>query len=245
MADQHNQPYSQSTNGTTDPEVARARLEHANLIHPAPVPTEIIPSEVFPTEAFTSSEVQDEVTRISPGANFLRSLPIVKLEDLPENSQSCHICKELFDDPTLEEKSEVAVMLPCNHIMGSECLSNWFEGNNTCPMCRAILFHRAVSSGERQGAATLVWTVWPRQPSSEEQLEAVQALGVDSLALERLATESNEQLVRLHELQAASETEENRAEVSRILRRFEDIDASVEEIGVRVRRMRLQSGNAR
>ena len=177
--------------------------------------------------------------------NFLGSLPTIKLEDLPENSQSCHICKEPFDDPNQEAKSEVAVMLPCNHIMGSECLSKWFEGNNTCPMCRAILFRRAVSSAEPQGAASLVWAEWPRQPSLEEQSEVLQSLEADSLELERLLAENIELLVRLNAIQAASHTEENRAEVSRMAGRFVDIDARVDEIRARIRGMRLQGGNAR
>lgn len=50
---------------------------------------------------------------------------------------------------------EHAVKLPCNHIMGSECISTWVSNaahggggnndssssnNNTCPMCRQVLF---------------------------------------------------------------------------------------------------------
>ena len=72
-------------------------------------------------------------------ATFLESLPIVKPEDLPENSQTCHICHEDFDDPDAEE-AELPVKLPCNHIMGSECLARWCNAHNSCPMCRATLF---------------------------------------------------------------------------------------------------------
>ena len=75
-----------------------------------------------------------------PGKIFLESLPVIKLGDLPEDSQTCHICHELYTDPS-PEGAENPVKLPCGHVLGSECLAKWFNGSkNSCPMCRAILF---------------------------------------------------------------------------------------------------------
>ena len=73
---------------------------------------------------------------LSPAKSFLESLPIVRSEDLPEDSHTCHICQELFDDPdpAVEEEAENPVRLPCNHIMGSVCLAKWFSRNKSCPM---------------------------------------------------------------------------------------------------------------
>lgn len=102
----------------------------------------------------TPSKAQDQLTQPSLAKKFLESLPVVKLEDLPENCESCHICQELFDDPDPEVMVESPVKLPCNHTMGSTCLEKWLdgnnlgstrlekwlEGNNTCPMCRADLY---------------------------------------------------------------------------------------------------------
>lgn len=87
-------------------------------------------------------ELQDRLRQSSPAKKFLASLPVVKSENLPENYQTCHICKELFDNPVPEEveNPEFPVKLPCNHIMGSECLAKWFDGHKSCPMCRTILF---------------------------------------------------------------------------------------------------------
>ena len=79
---------------------------------------------------------------------FLSHLPRVGRGILGNENQCCSICME--DYGTTESLTgiiERPVKLPCNHIMGSECISIWVSapstggsGNNTCPICRHVLF---------------------------------------------------------------------------------------------------------
>ena len=70
---------------------------------------------------------------------FVDSLPVLALSDLPERDQDCHICVEPYT-----RDAEEPVRLPCKHILGRDCLLQWLTStnlnNNTCPVCRAILF---------------------------------------------------------------------------------------------------------
>ncbi|KAL9127340.1 MAG: hypothetical protein Q9175_007753 [Cornicularia normoerica] len=192
---------------------------------------------------------------------ILDSLPTVKPDDLPENSQVCHICKELFDDPGAEENTELAVKLPCNHIMGSECLARWFEGHDSCPMCRVRLARpvfplahalraliadivawspgaRRLANEERSEVGMLAEVgaeLALRRPlASEEQPEALSAVDAD---LSSLSAENDELVARVRELRAAPETEEGLREISRIGRRLMGIDVRLVEIGDWMRRM--------
>ena len=67
---------------------------------------------------------------------FLRSLPVVPFDDLAEESKTCPICMEAFENT---EHPEVPVRLPCSHIFGKSCISKWIS-NNSCPLCRAVCF---------------------------------------------------------------------------------------------------------
>ncbi|MCJ1462506.1 hypothetical protein MMC07_001108 [Pseudocyphellaria aurata] len=66
----------------------------------------------------------------SPDADALvAALPAV---DAPEE-QSCPICMDPYADA-----GELAVRLPCRHVLGGNCLAAWFRaGTVTCPFCRA------------------------------------------------------------------------------------------------------------
>ncbi|CAF9934548.1 hypothetical protein IMSHALPRED_009757 [Imshaugia aleurites] len=79
---------------------------------------------------------------------FLAQLPRVRRGILDHEDQRCPICLEEYGTtPSSRGVIERAVILPCGHIMGSECISIWLSppanghgGNNTCPMCRQVLF---------------------------------------------------------------------------------------------------------
>ena len=83
---------------------------------------------------------------------FLDQLPRVRRGVLGKPDQCCFICMEEYGTtPSANGIIEHAVTLPCNHIMGSECISIWVSAagqqsdgggsnNNTCPMCRQVLF---------------------------------------------------------------------------------------------------------
>ena len=68
-----------------------------------------------------------------PALEFLESLPVVKINDLPEGIHGCSLCTEAFEDT---EDSEVPVRLPCRHIFGKLCILQWVS-SNTCPACLA------------------------------------------------------------------------------------------------------------
>lgn len=69
-------------------------------------------------------------------------LPHVPLSDLPASSE-CIICHERF---TASSSSERAVRLPCNHVVGCDCIREWFsKGNGSCPICR----HQCIDIPER------------------------------------------------------------------------------------------------
>lgn len=96
----------------------------------------------------------DEISTRFPGASntraekFLKSLPTLSFSDLSEGDQDCPICIETYNN---DRHSESPVRLPCKHIMGKDCLLNWLKSsvlnakNNTCPMCRTVLFERDIS----------------------------------------------------------------------------------------------------
>ena len=75
---------------------------------------------------------------------FLRNLPQVGEADLPEGGE-CGICQEKYGkvDPQTGTV-DTPVRLPCQHILGSDCISKWVSpdehGKNTCPFCRYVFF---------------------------------------------------------------------------------------------------------
>ena len=80
---------------------------------------------------------------------FLHQLPRVRRGVLGKSDQRCFICMEDYGTvPSANGIIERAVRLPCGHIMGSECIAIWVsstagagkKNNNTCPVCRHVLF---------------------------------------------------------------------------------------------------------
>jgi len=57
----------------------------------------------------------------------------VKLNDL-EEEKICSICLELFNN---EDEN---IILDCKHIYHSDCIIQWITKNNSCPLCRWILY---------------------------------------------------------------------------------------------------------
>ncbi|PSN69229.1 hypothetical protein BS50DRAFT_586566 [Corynespora cassiicola Philippines] len=60
----------------------------------------------------------------------------------------CSICFREFSTSygSFDERAvEQPVQLPCNHVIGIECIITWTEESNTCPFCRAQLFCPSVS----------------------------------------------------------------------------------------------------
>lgn len=55
--------------------------------------------------------------------------------------ERCSICLEEFDTLSRESGTiEVAISLPCSHIVGSACITTWLKDNSTCPICRREFF---------------------------------------------------------------------------------------------------------
>jgi hypothetical protein len=70
---------------------------------------------------------------VSPMINAVQA----QLDEQP--SYRCTICHEVIGQPRLDGVVETAVMLPCGHIFGSQCISRWVENASThqdCPNCR-------------------------------------------------------------------------------------------------------------
>ena len=72
---------------------------------------------------------------------FLRRVLHVHSCVQSDEDQRCIICLELCG--TMNDETgllELAIVLPCNHIVGSGCIAQWLHSNNTCPMCRHVFF---------------------------------------------------------------------------------------------------------
>ena len=75
---------------------------------------------------------------------FLDSLPKVREETLPSDAE-CMICREKYGTvPSDNGIIEHAVLLPCLHHVGSECIAIWLSPRdlpgNSCPLCRTPFF---------------------------------------------------------------------------------------------------------
>ena len=64
------------------------------------------------------------------------SFPLLTASDHPEAITTCPICQEAFEN---EERPEIPVRLPCQHVFGISCLASWMSIKNTCPLCRTVL----------------------------------------------------------------------------------------------------------
>lgn len=76
---------------------------------------------------------------------LLDRLPRVEDGKLPDGAE-CMICREKYGTfPSDNGIIEHAVLLPCCHHVGSECIAIWLSPEtglgNSCPLCRTVLFH--------------------------------------------------------------------------------------------------------
>lgn len=72
---------------------------------------------------------------------------VVRLE-----GEKCGICLEEFNTLSREKGTiEVAVRLPCNHIIGSACIATWLRDTNTCPICRREFFQAQPQPNSEHG----------------------------------------------------------------------------------------------
>lgn len=58
-----------------------------------------------------------------------------------EEGEFCSVCLQEYH--TLSSTSgavELAIRLPCHHIIGSVCMKTWLQTSNTCPICRYELY---------------------------------------------------------------------------------------------------------
>ena len=99
--------------------------------------------ERFP-DFFMDYETDFEYERtLADASKYLCELQPVALDDLPEDSRTCAICKEPYNtDQNPEQACKVG---HCGHVLGRTCLSTWVtpagrRPNKTCPLCRAVLF---------------------------------------------------------------------------------------------------------
>ena len=73
---------------------------------------------------------------------FLRQLLQVHNRVESDEVQTCVICMESCG--TMSDETgllELAIRLPlCKHVVGSGCIAKWLHTNNTCPLCRRVLF---------------------------------------------------------------------------------------------------------
>ncbi|MCJ1470017.1 hypothetical protein MMC07_008662 [Pseudocyphellaria aurata] len=86
---------------------------------------------------------------------ILGSLKPVKLDDIDSANQECDICRQSFSLSENGDAPEPPVTLPCGHIFGKDCISNWIfhsalkeSGDEdktlvvfSCPKCREV--HKA------------------------------------------------------------------------------------------------------
>ncbi|KAM7523301.1 hypothetical protein LguiA_013203 [Lonicera macranthoides] len=80
------------------------------------------------------SQVDEPIQSTTPTAAwFLKSLRIVRIKSsilkLYANN-GCVICTDSF---TVNDK---AIRLPCKHVYHKDCIVEWLDQNNTCPLCR-------------------------------------------------------------------------------------------------------------
>lgn len=84
----------------------------------------------FEYDSDDEDEEMEDVVRPVP-MEVIEKLPLLKLNrDHVSSIQDCPICCETF------QVNEEAMFLKCNHFYHTQCIKQWFEFQNMCPLCR-------------------------------------------------------------------------------------------------------------
>ncbi|KAM0799606.1 hypothetical protein BDR22DRAFT_963704 [Usnea florida] len=116
------------------------KIRHPNPTNNSVDPTTSAETPFITVPHFHTKPWQQSST--TAAFNFLRQLPLIPPSTLPEDKPVCHICYEPYVHPL---PTEMPTVLPCQHIFGRKCISQWIipsqgRPKNTCPMCRSELF---------------------------------------------------------------------------------------------------------
>ena len=105
------------------------------------LPDFIVDEEIDVEPESTLAAETPDVT--AGAAKYLAELQSVAINDLAEDGRICGICREPYN--TDEDPEQACKVGHCGHVLGRTCLSKWVtpagsRPNNTCPLCRAVLF---------------------------------------------------------------------------------------------------------
>ena len=89
------------------------------------------------TRVFLNKDVGDVNIEVPPFPPYVQALLSMQAqygqeasaEDVMESGDCCAICQEKYSQP---------IKLRCKHVFCEECVSEWFERERTCPLCRAV-----------------------------------------------------------------------------------------------------------
>lgn len=117
-----------------DPKVCRQRIIEFRAMN------------VFADEHIRWLQRESAVWRMKV-TSFVEKLPRVSAQELED--VDCCICTLQYNGKTAETgPMEEAVRLPCSHVLGSSCLSQWLMNSSTCPTCRRkLLSGRCIGVG--------------------------------------------------------------------------------------------------
>lgn len=76
-------------------------------------------------------------------AKPISKMAITCTEDIDRSASQCSICRESLGDESCQGDAEKACILPCAHIFGRECISQWLQTspNHNCPTCRHSMLY--------------------------------------------------------------------------------------------------------
>ncbi|CZS89998.1 uncharacterized protein RCO7_02315 [Rhynchosporium graminicola] len=77
----------------------------------------------------------EQSTRSRAISSILTTIDINTLED-NEQDQACAICTDPLGVAQEDHEAEEPCSLPCGHIIGRSCITQWLKSNSTCPLCR-------------------------------------------------------------------------------------------------------------